>query len=64
MTFALTIEASKPVLFTDLSTADLRTMAQKDGTGFTKIGWHEWDRAMLLAFLHNRYPDGIVPDGL
>jgi hypothetical protein len=49
--------------FADHDDATLRDMARRTEsthvTDFTK-----WDRAMLLAFFHNRYRDGVVPPSL
>lgn len=42
----------KPTLFVELTTEELLEMAKKTDK---VTPWHKYDRAMLLAFFHNRY---------
>lgn len=46
--------------FTDLTTDELRALAAKTDNG--TASWSQWDRDMLLAFFHNRYRDGVIPE--
>jgi hypothetical protein len=51
-------ESAVPVLevletrYEDMPTEVLRDMAAR--TGISRIGWHAWDRPMLIAFHRNR----------
>lgn len=53
--------------FAQLSTEQLRAMAERTdaNTRGRRATWSEWDRAMLLAFFHNRHgtyvPEDITP---
>lgn len=49
----LQTESVEPRLFADLPTEELRARAVKTDGG--RCEWHRFDRAMLLAFFHNRH---------
>ena len=47
--------------YADLSTEELRAMAIKTDDG--RCNWKDFDRAMLLAFFHNRNRKGYFTIG-
>jgi hypothetical protein len=53
--------------FADLTTEQLRAMAERTdaNTRGRRADWAAWDRAMLLAFFHNRHgrylPEDLTP---
>lgn len=47
--------------FSELTDEQLRELARKTD-GVRATDWKHWTREMLLAFFHNRYRDGVVPD--
>lgn len=53
----------KRLEFAELDTEQLRDMATKTDGG--RCDWRKFDRAMLLAFFHNRHgrylPEGMTP---
>ncbi len=55
-------DMNEPLRFEALTTEALRDLAKR--TDYGRANWEKWDRAMLLAFFHNRYRDGVVPSGL
>jgi len=57
---AATQPTAEPRLFADLSTDELLARAIKTDGG--RCAWHLWDRAMLLAFFHNRHGKYVPQD--
>lgn len=47
-----------PLYWSDLTDAELLELAKQTDRA---TPWHKYDRAMLLAFFHNRYGAKIVP---